>query len=203
MFATFMAVALAAPLHFDCAGPITPNMSAQAILARYGKDARRGMVSGDDVLGVAAKPIKGIILYPDDPSRRLEITFWDDAQTAVERVTAGAKSVAWTGPLGLHPGSTVDEAREANGHDFTFTGLGWIYGGYVTHGGGGKLGQLDAGCAVQVRFALPAGTRIPGALEGEQDLDTTMPAVKAADLRIDRLSIDWPLPAGVRMSGGS
>ncbi len=203
MFGTILAVALAglgAPLHFDCAGPVTPNMSARAILAKYGKDARRGEIEGDVVLGVGRRLVKGVILYPDDPSRRLEVAFWDDAQTAVAHVTAGAKAVAWTGPLGLHPGATLEETKAANGHNFGFSGFGWVYGGYVNDSWGGRLGKLDGGCAVQVRFAVRDGARIPDELKGEQALDTTMPEVKAADPRIDRLSIGWPLPAGVRAS---
>ncbi len=211
MFGTLLAIALTgaltgagappAGLHFDCAGPVAPTTPAKAVLARYGKDARRRDIMGDDVLGVGRKTVKGVVLYPDDPARRLEITYWDDAQTAVRSVTAGARAVAWSGPLGLHVGATLEETKAANGHNFGISGFDSGYGGYVDSSWGGRLGKRDEGCAIQVRFALPDGAKIPDALKGEEDLDTTLPAVKTAGLRIAQLSIDWPLPAGIKASG--
>ena len=198
MFATFMAIAVVGtPLRLDCTGPVTPNMSAKAILTAFGNEARRA-----DVPGMAGKPVKGVVLYPDDPARRLEIAFWDDAQTAVESVTTAAKATAWTGPWGLHAGSTLAEVVAANGQNFSLTGFNWDYGGYISNFWGGKLLKPHGGCAVQIRFAPARGVKLPGEITGDHDLDSAMPLVKAADPRIDRLSIDWPLPAGVKISGG-
>ncbi len=188
-------VAVAAPLHFDCLGPVTQKMSAHEILARFGRDARRA-----DIPGAEGEVAKGVVLYPNDPSRRLEITFWDDAQTAVSDVSAGPKATAWTGPSGLHPGSTLAEVVAANGHNFGLSGFGWDYGGYVTNFWGGALLKPAGGCAVQIRFGLPHGARISRTIEGDRDLNSTLPEVKAADPRIERLSVGWPLPAGVRAS---
>jgi len=185
------------PLHFDCAGPVTQRMTAAAILARYGKDARR-----ETIPGAEGQATKAVVLYPDDPARRLEVTFWDDAQTVVASVTAGPKATGWTGPLGLHAGSTLAEVIAANGHNFGLSGFGWDYGGYITNFWSGKLKTLAGGCAVQVRLGLPPGAKIPDALAGERDLASTMPAVKASGARIETLSIGWPLPAGVKASDG-
>src|SRR6185312_7869023 len=120
MFGLMMAMAVTAPLHFDCNGPITPRMSAAAILAQFGKDARR-----ETLRGAQGAPARAVVLYPDDPSRRLEIAFWDDAQTAVESVTAGPGGAAWTGPLGLHAGSSLAEVVAANGREIVLSGFGW------------------------------------------------------------------------------
>ena len=204
MFGTLLAIALAgqtaqavpAPLRFDCRGPILPDMPAQAILARFGRDARRG-----DVTGVAGKAVKGVILYPDDPARRLEIVFWDDAQTVVQSVTAEANSTAWTGPRGLHVGSTLKDAMAANGRNFGLSGFDWNYGGYIVDSWGGNLGKLDGGCAIQVRFALPSGIKPPTAIEGEHALAATMPMLQTIKPHIDRLSTSWPLRAGVKAAG--
>ena len=195
MLMTFLALAAAAPLHFDCAGPVTPHTSAAALLGQYGKDARRETLRGPD-----GQMSHAVVLYPDDPSRRLEIVYWDAAQTAVERVTAGARAVAWRGPLGLHAGSPLLEVIAANGHNFGISGFDWDYSGYVTNGWGGKLSTLDGGCAVQVRFGL-AG-KAPRAIQGDLDLNSTLPAVRAADPHVVELSIGWPLPAGVKAVGG-
>jgi len=195
MLMIFLALAAAAPLHFDCTGPVTGRMPATAILAHYGRDARR-----EDVAGPEGETAKAVVLYPDDPSRRLEITFWDAAQTAVQSVTAGPKAAAWRGPLGLYPGSPLAEVVKANGHNFSFTGLGWDYGGYIIHFWDGRLTTLPGGCAAQIRLGLPDGTRAPKTIAGDTELNTTLAPVKAAGLRITRLSIGWPLPRGVKVA---
>jgi len=203
MFGTVLAIAVAAlsaqvaqaPLHFDCTGPVTQTTPAAAILTRFGRDARRG-----DVMGADGRPVRGVILYPDDPARRLEIAFWDDAQTAMSSVTADARATAWTGPLGLHAGSTLAEVIAVNGHNFSLSGFDWHYGGYITSFWNGKLLKLDGGCAAQIRLGLPADAKLPKAIVGERDLNSTLADVKAAGPRIDRLSIGWPLPAGVKAS---
>lgn len=192
MFGLLMAMAVSGPLHFDCTGPIIQGMPASAILAKFGKDARRETLPGAE--GARSRTV---VLYPDDPARRLVIAFWDDAQTAVESVTADARATAWTGPLGLHPGASLAEVVTANGSNFALSGFGWDYGGYLTHAWGGRLTPAG-GCAVQVRFGLPG--KAPNAIAGERDLNSTLPAVRAANPRIDRLSIGWPLPAGVKAS---
>ena len=186
-----------APLHFDCMGPVTQTTPAAAILTRFGREARRG-----DVTGADGRLARGVILYPDDPSRRLEIAFWDDAQTVVSSVTADARAKAWTGPLGLHAGSTLAEVIAVNGHNFSLSGFDWLYGGYITSLWNGRLLKLDGGCAVQIRFDLPANAKPSKAIVGEHDLNSTLADVKAAGPRIDRLSIGWPLPAGVKASAG-
>ena len=203
MFGTILAIALAgqatggqpAPLHFDCRGPVTQTMSAGVILTRFGDKARRG-----DIAVTGGAPVKGVILYPDDPTRRLEIVFWDDAQTVVESVSAGARAVNWTGPLGLHPGSSLEEALAANGRKLWIDGFDWDYGGYVTNSWGGRLQKANADCAVQIRFVLPAGAKAPGTMTGEHLMDTSQPQVKALHPYVGLVSIGWPLPAGVKAS---
>jgi hypothetical protein len=192
---TFLALAAAAPLHFDCTGPVTATMSARDILAQYGKAARR-----EDIPGAEGETAKAVVLYPDDPSRRLVITFWDDAQTAVQSVTAGPEATAWAGPLGLHPGTPLAEVVKANIHNFSFTGLGWDYGGYIVNFWNGRLTTLPGGCAAQVRLGVPAGAKVPRAVEGEHELNTTMAPVKAAGLRLDTVSIGWPLPPDIKVA---
>ena len=195
MITTLLALAAAAPLHFDCLGPVAPRQSAAVLLSTYGKDARR-----EDIAVPGGKTAKGVVLYPDDPARRLDITFWDDAQTAVQSVTMGPKASAWSGPLGLRVGWTIPQVMGVNGHNFSLTGLGWPYGGYILNFWSGKLLTLPGGCVAQVRFALPAGAPVPKAIAGEKELYTTMAPVKAADLRVDLVSIGWPLPAGVKVA---
>ncbi len=206
MRGTFMLLAMAlasagaaraAPARLDCTGPVTRKMSAAAILVKFGKDARR-----ENIPGAEGQTSKGVVLYPDDAARRLEITFWDDAQTVVSSISIGNGATGWTGPGGIHRGSSVAEVAAANGGPFELSGFAWDYGGYVTNLRGGKLARLPGGCALQLRFTPADEGHVPDALVGERTLVSTAPLLQKVAPKLDTLTIGWPLPAGVKASDG-
>ncbi len=186
-----------APMRLDCSGPVAPKLSSKALLARFGKDAKVG-----DIPGAEGQTTKGIILYPNDPARRLTVTYWDDAQTAVSNVSLGEKAMAWTAPGGLKLGATLAEVAAANGNPFEISGFDWDYGGYVTNLRGGKLAKLPGGCSLQIRFDPPAGAHLGAALEGERTIASTAPVLQKLGPKVSELSIGWPLPEGVKASDG-
>lgn len=195
-----VAAAMTAPSSggtIDCAGPVTVNMSAKALLARFGKDAKSG-----DIAGPEGQTAKGIILYPDDPARKLEVMYWDDAQTAVSNVALGEKATAWTAPGGLKLGAALGEVQAANGAPFELSGFDWDYGGYVSNLKDGKLAKLPGGCTLGVRFDLPSNAgNVPDALMGDRVLVSTNAELQKAAPHVVELSLEWPLPKGVKASG--
>ncbi|MEI9906086.1 MAG: hypothetical protein WDN06_20890 [Asticcacaulis sp.] len=98
---------------------------------------------------------------------RLEVTFWDDAMEHVSSVAPGNAATAWTGPAGLHLGSTVADVQTANGKAFSVAGFGWDYGGYVTDLKGGSLTGLPGGCTLQLRFDNVKGQAPPDGISGD------------------------------------
>ncbi|MGZ3304495.1 MAG: hypothetical protein ACXU8U_01435 [Asticcacaulis sp.] len=192
------AIAITPSTHtLDCAEPVTVDMSAKALLAKFGKDARKG-----DIAGAEGQVAKGVILYPDDPSRRLEVTYWDVAQTAVSNVALGEKASAWTAPGGLKLGAGLADVQSANGKPFELSGFDWDYGGYVTNLSSGKLSKLPGGCVLGVRFDLPANAQnVPDSLMGDHALMSDNAQLQKAAPRVVELSVGWPLPKGVKVAG--
>ena len=179
---------------FDCNGPVGPSDSAKALLAKYGADAALG-----DIAGAEGMTTKGLILYGKDPTRRLEITYWDDAMEHVSSVAAGEAAKGWTGPRGLHIGSSVADAEAANGKPFSIAGFGWDYGGYATDLKGGKLSGLPGGCSLQLRF--DSGDVVPDGISGDGvTVASNDPRVKKYAPTVSEIAVGWPLPDGVKPS---
>ena len=97
----------------------------------------------------------GTVLFPSDPSRRVEI-FWNDTpgRTSPASITItgtqGQRS-QWTGPHSLTLGESMADVEHANGGAFTLYGFDWDYGGTVTDWRGGTLAPQD-NCHVHVGF---------------------------------------------------
>lgn len=182
---------------FNCNAPVGPRDSAKALMAKYGADAAIGMINGAEGMQV-----KGLILYGNDPKRRLEITYWDDAMEHVSSVAPGAAAKAWTGPDGLHLGSTVAEVTAANGKPFDISGFDWDYGGYVTDLRGGALASLPGGCSLQLRFDHPDfnGT-MPDGISGDGvTVSSDDKRITAYQPVVTEIAVGWPLPDGVKPS---
>jgi len=186
------AAAPAAPAHvLSCDAPVAKNASAKSLLAAYPGDAVMGTINGPE-----GSEAHGVILFGNDPARRLEITFWDDAMTKVSDISLGSAATAWTGPSGLHLGSGLDDVQAANGKPFGLYGFGWDYGGFVNDLKGGQLAHLPGGCSLSVRLSTADGVNIPDGLSGEKTLGSDDPAVKALAPKVETLSIGWPAPPG-------
>lgn len=165
--------------------------SAKSLLAAYPGDAVVGTISGPE-----GSEAHGVILYGNDPARRVEITFWDEDMTKVSDVSLGAGATAWTGPSGLHLGSPLADVETANGKPFTLFGFGWDYGGFVNDLKGGQLAHLPGGCSLSVRLETPEGASVPDSLSGEKPLSSDDAAVRALGTKVARLSIGWAPPPG-------
>lgn len=181
---------------FDCNGPVGPKDTAKGLLAKYGADAALG-----DIAGAEGMTTKGLILYGKDPSRRLEVSFWDDAMEHVSEVSPGDKATAWTGPAGLHLGSSVADAEAANGKAFSIAGFGWDYGGYATDLKNGKLAALSGGCSLQLRFDNVNGDAPPDGISGDGVTVSSDDArIKKYAPVVTEIAVGWPLPEGVKPS---
>ncbi|WP_052025336.1 hypothetical protein [Asticcacaulis sp. AC402] len=181
----------------DCAAPAGPKTTADELKAQYGKD----LVFGD-VGGPEGTQLMGAILYPDDPKRRIDIVWWDDARTVVSTVRARGEDSRVTGPLGVHVGTALADVEAANGKPFLISGFGWDYGGYGDFSGG-KLSREVAGCHISLRFDNVSGKGVVAdGIMGEVQVTSDDPRVKAYAPVVTEISVGWPLPTGVRPSGG-
>lgn len=178
----------------SCTNPITKDSSLATLKATFGADAKLG-----DIPGAEGQTAKGAILFGGTPERTLQITFWDTAMAHVSGVSPADKATAWTGPMGLHLGSTLAEVEKANGRPFAIGGFGWDYGGYIIDLKGGALAAIPGGCNLSLRF--DAGDSDKPMPDGISDDGVTVmsndPRVQKWGPVVSQMEIGWPLPKGV------
>jgi hypothetical protein len=79
-------------------------------------------------------------LFARRPAEKIRIEWSNSTNKVASDVDVfGSK---WIGPGGIHVGSTIAEVGNANGRPFTFSSLGWDYGGQVRDWRGGALGPV-------------------------------------------------------------
>jgi len=172
-----------------CDWPVKRTDTAESLLAIYKSYAQVTAIPGAEGMEE-----KGVVLYGNDPRRRVEVFFYDEAMTQVSAVLIRGDS-QWSGPMGLHLGSPLADVVAANEKSFKFGGFGWDYGGYVTDLKRGKLAKIKGKCTFDLRLALPENDGpVPDALLGEHTLDSADPAVIAARPVVREMSVGWPNP---------
>jgi hypothetical protein len=180
----------------DCTTPVDRNSTYKSLVARFKDDAQLGNIPGAE--GTTAK---GVILFDRLKSRHLDVTFWDDAMEHVSQVSPGEDAVAWTGPRGIHVGSTLKYIQDINGKPFSISGFGWDYGGYAVDFKGGKLDNLPGGCKLVLRFDR-ANADMPDGISGDGvTISSDDPRVQKFAPNVVEMSVGWALPAGVKPSG--
>ena len=167
-----------------CTYPVAAGQSARQIVESYGRDAEMATLYGAE--GVE---IPGVILWPDNPQRRVEIGFADEARSAARSLRI-ADGSGWT-INGLVVGDSLQRAARINGQPILFYGFEWDYGGNVADLEG-RLADL-AGCSVFVRMGLDdGGGEIPEALVGERLIRSDAAEVEGVDIVVDEIGIVYP-----------
>lgn len=169
-----------------CTAPVSRNDTAAAILRRFGANAQR-----ETLPGAEGDTFPGVVLYPRDRQRRVEIAFTDDARPRVASIRIRGNSSRWSfGGMAL--GDGLAQITSSNGRGFTLSGFEWDYGGYVTDLKGGALSRLPGGCRLGIRFSLPASiTTTPESVMGDVQLPSTNPALRRLRPVVTELSLNW------------
>jgi hypothetical protein len=177
-----------------CDSPVSPTDSFPVLKARFADALRKG-----DIAGAEGQTAKGAILYGAAPARTLQITFWDAAMAHPSGVSPADTATGWTGPAGLHLGSSLAAVEAANGRPFTIGGFGWDYGGYAIDFKSGALGRIAGGCTLSVRFDAGDSDRpIPDGISGDGvTVMSSDPRVRRWSPVVTQLEIGWSLPPGV------
>lgn len=176
------AVAPAAPQELSCSGPIKVSDTAVSLQERFSGQARWETLDGPE-----GSQFPGLVLWPDDPARRVEVIFSDEGQRTVSSAAVRLGS-RWR-VMGLAIGDPLARVNEANDKPFKLWGFSWDYGGYVSDLGGGKLAALPGGCRVIVRLAPREGAEVPDALTGDKEVSSDDPRLAAAGVTIEELTL--------------
>ena len=122
-------------------GEFAPDTTVAQLKTRFGEANVRIV---DDLPMAEGEMTRGVVLFPDDPSRRAVLFFQDTQKLAgLQNVTIEDAGSRWHYANGVRIGMTLAELVALNGAPVTFYGMEWDYGGQVTGFNGGKLGDAE------------------------------------------------------------
>jgi hypothetical protein len=152
-------------------------------------------VREQDIAGAEGETTHGVVLYPDDPTRRATLYFADADKLeglALVRITDPESS--WSIEHDIRIGTTLAELVARNGGPIEFSGFGWDYGGAVAGYGGGQLEPRNAmapqgGFRLAPRPGLPENVDVP---QGDRTFSSDDYPGLATDIVVDELTLSFP-----------
>lgn len=177
--------AAADALELTCAA--FADATLESLQARFGA----ANVINAKLPGGEGEEYEGTVLFPNDPTRRLEIS-WRDAAHHVgvsgAHVSGGEGVLSqWSGPRELTLGESMADVQAANGKAFQVSGFDWDYGGVVTEWNGGAFAPAN-NCVTQVGFDARAGGN---QAEGDANFASDSAAMKSRNPYVSSFGVGF------------
>ncbi|MET0582777.1 MAG: hypothetical protein ABWZ08_12505 [Pseudoxanthomonas sp.] len=117
-------------------GDLAADTTLERLRQRFGADN----VKVQDIPGSEGESFRGVVLFPDDPTRRATLYFQDQKTLrGLSMVSIDEETSEWRLASGVRIGTSLAELRKTNGKAFTFSGFDWDYGGTITDWQSGRL----------------------------------------------------------------
>lgn len=178
---------------WELPGTLGPLTTRAELEARFGK----ANVREETLPGAEGASTPALVVFADDPSRRLELVLdGDDKEAPIQLLRVSGANSRWHDGNGLHPGMSLGELVNLNGAPVSFYGLGWDYGGNVQDWHGGRLANavgvpLFRAVTLAARPGTPANAELPQGDRVFRSDDRSHPAIEQT-LIVGELSISWP-----------
>jgi hypothetical protein len=172
-----------------CSGVFAKDSNHLKLAVKY--DSRNivyGKVDGPDGTKIDAS-----ILFPNDPKRRLEVLWSNDAARSDTSVIAINGNSQWVAPKGLKIGFSIGAVEKANGRPFKLTGFGEDGAASVLGWEGGALTTLPGGCKVGIRLFANANAPDTArrAAAGDNELLSNDPKILALKPTVGEILIGY------------
>lgn len=176
-------------------GAITRTTSERELKRIYG---RRNVQSTRVSIGEGEYE-PGTVIYPSDPTRRIEI-IWKDARRKryPQRIQlTGAKSV-WKTREGISLGTRLKELERINGRAFTLLGFSWDYEGTIISWNGGRLERQFGKDSRAVLLRLSPQTSHEISVEeeasviGDNDFSSGNSVMQRINPKVYQLIVEFP-----------
>ena len=162
-----------------CSGVFAKDLTHLKLAIKY--DSRN--IAFGDVDGPDGSKIKASVLFPNDPRRRLEVLWNNEASRSDTSIIAINGKSQWVAPKGLKLGLPLAAVEKLNGKPFKVGAFGADGQASVLGWEGGALSSLPGGCKVGMRLA--ADSKAPpdarNAVTGDKQFlsnDASLRAVK-------------------------
>jgi hypothetical protein len=176
-------------------GPISRASTLATLQQRF----RASNVREQTIVGAEGAELRGAIVYPDNPARRLAIVWGqgestghpEDVEICYKQESGGA--CEWKTAQGITLGTSLVQLERLNGHLFHLAGFGWDYGGMVLAWDGGRLEALQAGGLSLELLPDPKTIEQPDRLaaykqvQGDHRFSSGHPAMRALNPRVSAI----------------
>ena len=172
-------------------GAFAPDTSVESLERRFGKDN----VRIGEVPGAEGETSRGVILFPDDPTRRAYLYFEDSRELAgLQLLRVLDDGSRWHFDDGIRIGTPLSKLVALNGKPIRFLGLDWDYGGAISDWGGGRLDPKDDAIRHGVTLGARAdiGDRPYPMGDGEFSSDDPKYPDLGTDLVVSEVSVSFP-----------
>ncbi|MEI8150082.1 MAG: hypothetical protein WCG92_00590 [Hyphomicrobiales bacterium] len=131
--------------------------------------------------GPEGSKIPGSILFPNDPKRRLEVLWAQEAGRSGTSVIAINGKSQWSAPKGMKLGMPLAALEKANGRPFKVSGFDTDGSAGVSGWEGGALSNIPGGCKMGMRLIADpkASPDARSAAAGEKEFLSNDEAVRA------------------------
>jgi hypothetical protein len=172
-----------------CNGAFAKNSGHLRLAQSYGvHNVEYTEVPGDD-----GSTLMASVLFPNDPKRRLEVLWDDDAQRSGTRMIVIGGQSTWTAQKGVHLGLPLAALEKVNGKPFKLMGFEKDGMAIVSDWNGGALSLLTDGCKVGVQLKpdpkAPAG--VLDAASSDKEFASNDPAIRAAKPTIGEIIVAY------------
>jgi hypothetical protein len=173
----------------ECRAQFGPKATHAGLVKIYG--ARN--VTFEEVTRAEGEKAKATVLFSKDPTRRLEIEWFDDKKRRNPSViTVFKEGNLWTGPLGIKNGMTIQEIEQRAGKPFKINGFEFDVAGAM-HIEGTKLEKLPGGCTFGGHFDIDRA--LPHELKrfvGEVEIDSNDPDLLKLNPKLWIYTLSYP-----------
>ena len=171
-----------------CAGPFAKDTTHLKLAVKY--DSRN--ITFGQVDGPEGAKIPASILFPNDPKRRLEVLWTNEATRSEPAVIAINGKSQWTAPKGVKLGLPLAALEKANGKPFKISAFDKDGNAEIAGWDGGALATLPGGCKMGMRLRADAKAT-PDARKAVSDKEMTSndAAVKAVKPTVIEILIGY------------
>ncbi|MGH8026729.1 MAG: hypothetical protein ACREO0_08375 [Pseudoxanthomonas sp.] len=136
-------------------GDFAPDTTLELLQQRFGA----GNAQVRQIPGSEGDTFRGVVLFPNNPSRRATLYFQDEKNLrGLSMVSVNEAGSQWKLASGVGIGTSLAELRKINEKPFTFSGFDWDYGGTVIDWQNGKLQPAnDSAVFERVQLRMPEG----------------------------------------------
>lgn len=181
---------VAVPEAWILPGDFAPDTTLQDLHHRFGA----GNVRVEEIPGAEGGSFRGVLLFPDDPSRRASVYFQDPQDLlGLAMVSIDEDRSQWKLTSGIGIGTPLSEVRRINGKPFTFSGFDWDYGGTIIDWHGGTLAPAnDEAVFARIQLRMPQGDVDKVYPQGDSRFSSDDPRWANLGITVGGISVSFP-----------